>query len=291
MADLLQTPAAAGILPPSPNQGLQTIAGILGIRQAQQNLQTGQATQASAQAKATVDTQSANENQALARLLADPVGNGIVDADGNPTKNAQSVIMRAAPTTGADAYEKVVNAATKKVQFNGAVNNLRGSERQEILGAIAGPAADPNATLDTLKSGVNNLVESKKGTPVYDDYKTISDTALTSLDHLTQKQRQAGQIIPEGQEAWRSGALNLYRGTLGAGAVVGAGGIASPQPGTMDNGATIQPGAVAPALQGGGFTPAGAPNSKSYAADGHARPERADCSRSCGRRRVADVGR
>jgi hypothetical protein len=236
MADLLQTPAAAGILPPDPGRGIATLSGILGIKQQQQALETGQATQRSAQAKATVDTQGANENQNLARLLADPVGNGIVDGDGNPTKNAQSIVMRAAPTTGADAYEKVVNAAKSKVEFNGAVNNLRGSERDQVVNALSGPAADPDATYDTLKSTLGNLVESKKGTPVYDDYKTIADTTLQGLDHVTNKQKQTGQVIPVGQEAWRTGALNLARGSLGVSGVVGAGGIATPQQATTGAG-------------------------------------------------------
>ena len=74
MADLLQSSAAAGIIPPDPNRGIQTLSGILGLRQQQQQLQTGAAGVQSAQAKATVDTQNANENQNLAKLLADPVG-------------------------------------------------------------------------------------------------------------------------------------------------------------------------------------------------------------------------
>ena len=255
-------PQCSGILPPDPNKGIQTLSGILGIKQQQRALQTGQATQASAQAKATVDTQNASENQSLARLLADPVGNGIVDANGNPTKGAQSIVLRAAPTTGSDAFEKVVNAATSKVRLNSAVNNLRGEQRQTLVNALAGVAADPNATYDDAKATLQNVVDANKGTENEGDYKTIQNTLTTALDHVSKLQKDRGQVIPSGQEAWRTGALNFARGGLGAPAVVGPGGIAAPQPTTVDNGGAILPGTVAPALQGGGFTPAGAPIAK-----------------------------
>jgi hypothetical protein len=122
-------------------QGLQTLSGLLNIKQQQQTLATGQALQATARAKATVETQSAKENQALAKLLQDPVGNGIIDAKGNPTVDGQAKVMQVAPTTGATHYGDLVNAARTKIEFNTSVNKLNADERQEVGSVISGAAA------------------------------------------------------------------------------------------------------------------------------------------------------
>src|ERR1039458_4463454 len=74
-------------------QSLQS--GQIGIAQQQQALQTGQSTQQSAQAKAIQDQQVAKETQAGASLLADPVGNGILDANGQPASNAYQKVLQA----------------------------------------------------------------------------------------------------------------------------------------------------------------------------------------------------
>lgn len=219
------TPVATGIVPPNPQAGLNTLSSLLGIQQQRQTLQTGQYTQASAQAESQVAGQNAKEKMALAQLLQDPVGNGIVDSDGNPTKQAQSIVMRAAPTTGAGHYADIVSAAGKKIEFNNAVNNLRTNERTEVQNTLGGVAADPNATASDAATALGNLVESKRGTPVYDDYKTIGAAASTVLNHADQEQKKLGKQIPPGTEAWRPLALNLVRGGLGAAGIAGAGGV------------------------------------------------------------------
>jgi hypothetical protein len=162
-------------------------------------------------------------------LLSDPFGNGLVDSDGNPTKDAQKLIMQAMPTTGAQHYEGLLNGAKAKVEFNRSVNNLSSDERNEVNGVIAGVAADPNATKDDAKAQLDAYVESKKGTPVYNDVKRIAGTSQQIMDHTQATQDQAGQIIPPGKEAWRNAGLTLGRTVIGAPAVVGAGGIATPQ--------------------------------------------------------------
>lgn len=250
------TPVASGIIPPDPNQGMRSLSAILGIQKQRQDLATGQALQSSAQSEATVNQQSATENQSLARLLQDPVGNGIVDSDGNPTKNAQSIVMQAAPTTGAQHYANIVNAAKAKLDFNKSVNNLRSDERQQMYETVSGAAAGAEKPED-VASAIDNLVESKKGTPVYDDYKTIGETTKHIVNHVDQQQQQQGNLIPPGKENWRQPLLNLGMQVLGAPGVVGAGGVGASQRGVMSSGAKQQPGTFAPALQGGGFTPSG----------------------------------
>lgn len=253
---------ALGINAPDPNQGLNTLSKVMGLGQQGLAIRGQQSQNVSLAAKAQIDSQTATENKAGAQLLSDPVGNGLVDGDGNPTKNAQKIIMQAMPTTGSQHYEGLLNGARSKIEFNKSVNNLASDERQEVASTIAGASADPNADKDGAKAQLDALVESKKGTPVYDDYKRIAATSQQIMDHTQDKQDQSGQIIPPGKEAWRNAGLTLGRTVIGAPAVVGASGIAAPQATTIDQGENIQPGTTAPPLQGGGFTPSGAPIKK-----------------------------
>ena len=232
-------------------QGLQTLSGLLNIKQQQQTLATGQALQATARAKATVETQNAKENQALAQLLQDPVGNGIIDAKGNPTVDGQAKVMQVAPTTGASHYGDLVNAARTKIDFNTSVNNLNAQERQEVGSVISGAAAGAKSP-EEVQAAVQSLLDSKQGTPVFDDYQKIADTAMHIVGHTA----QAAPGAQPGQEPWRQAALGIGRQVLGAQGVVGAGGIATPTAGGVNTGAVQSQGTFAPALQGGGFTPA-----------------------------------
>ena len=205
-------------------------------------------------AKATIDSQNAKENQALAGLMSDPIKNGIVDSDGNPTKDAQTIIMRAAPTTGSDHVSALLDAATKKVGFNSAVNSLRTNERAEVASTVGGAAAGAGSPQD-VTDALDNLVASKKGTPEEAHYRTIADTAKQAVLHLADK-TNGSNPPPAGQEPWRQGALNISRSILPASGTVGAGGIAAPTTGVQNLGETNQPVVQAPALQGGGVTQA-----------------------------------
>jgi hypothetical protein len=228
MADV-NSQVALGINAPDPQGSLNTLSKIMGLGQQGLAIRGQQSENISRASQAQIDAQTAKENQAGAQLLSDPVGNGLVDGDGNPTKNAQQVIMQAMPTTGSKHYEGLLNGARSKIEFNKSVNNLSSDERNEVNGVVSGVAADPNATKDDAKAQLDAYVESKKGTPVYDDVKRIAGTSQQIMDHTQSKQDQSGQIIPPGKEAWRNAGLTLGRTVIGAPAVVGAGGIATPQ--------------------------------------------------------------
>lgn len=259
MADI--NPAVSlGINAPDPNQGLTTLSKIMSLGQQGLAIRGQQSQNQSLAAKAQIDTQTATENKNLTNLMSDPIKNGLVDQDGNPTKDAQTIVMQAAPTTGSAHYQNLVDAASKKVAFNSAVNNLRTSERQEVASTVGGAASGAQSP-DDITAALDNLVASKKGTPEEANYQTIANTAKEAVTHLANK-TSGDNPPPAGQEPWRQGALNLSRSILPASATVGAGGIAAPQSATVDTGAQIQPGATAPALQGGAFRPSGAPIAK-----------------------------
>jgi hypothetical protein len=246
----------------NPNQGIQTLSQLLGlqsksigIQQQQQTLQTGQSVQQSAEAEATVNKQSAQENQALAHLLQDPVANGLIDENGNPTKNSQKIVMQAAPTTGADAYGKIVNAARNKVEFNTSLNNLNTQERQEYGATIAGAAAGAKSPAD-IQQASDQLLAAKAGTPAAADYQKIADTTMHIINHVGQ---QPGNGQP-GQEPWRQAALGMGRQVIGAQGVVGAGGIGNPALATNaanqnQNRNSITGELSAPQLSGGATNP------------------------------------
>jgi hypothetical protein len=219
---------ALGVNAPDPNQSLNTLSQVLSMGQKGLAIQGQKSENISKAAQATVAQQSATENQNLAKLMSDPVGNGLVDGDGNPTKDAQRIVMQAAPTTGSQHYSDLVNAATNKVKFNGALNDLRSSERQEVLQNYAGAAAGADSP-DDIKAVGAQLLASKKGTPEEGNYRDIVNGLNEQMDLMTKHQNMSGKLIPPGQELWRSAVLNATRAGLPEGQTVGPGGLATPQ--------------------------------------------------------------
>ena len=208
---------ALGVNAPDPQGGLKTLSSILGLGQQGLGIRGQQSQNQSLAAKATIDSQNAKENQALAGLMSDPIKNGIVDSDGNPTKDAQTIIMRAAPTTGNDHAEKLLSAANTKVKYNQAVNSLATQDRTELangLANVAGRAQSPQDLTDTIDS----IVESKKGTPEYGRYQTIGGTMKTAINHMAE-QTNGSNPPPVGKEPWRTGAANMAA-SIGGGAPV-----------------------------------------------------------------------
>ncbi len=244
---------ALGVNAPDPNQSLNTLSQVLSMGQKGLAIQGQKSENISKAAQATVAQQSATENQNLAKLMSDPVGNGLVDGDGNPTKDAQRIVMQAAPTTGSQHYSDLVNSATNKVKFNSALNDLRTSERQEVLQNYAGAAAGADSP-DDIKAVGAQLLASKKGTPEEGNYRDIVNGLNEQMDLMVKHQNMSGKLIPPGQELWRGAVLNATRAGLPEGQTVGPGGLATPQAATQDLGGTVQPGVTAPPLQGGGFT-------------------------------------
>lgn len=206
MADV-NPQVALNVVPPDPQSGLKTLSSIMGLGQQGLAIRGQQSQNQSLAAKATIDTQTANENQALAGLMQDPIKAGIVDQDGNPTKDAQTIIMRAAPTTGSAHTSALLDAATKKVGYNTAVNSLLTQDRTELANGIAGVTARAQSP-DDITDAVDQIVASKKGTPEYGNYQTIAGTMKQAITHLA-KQNSGSDPAPPGKEPWRVGAANI----------------------------------------------------------------------------------
>lgn len=146
-----------------PLQGIQpspfkTLSDILGVKQQQQNLQTGLATQQSAQAGAVQDTIKAQEARRVSALLQDPIGNGILDKDGQPTKEAMPKILSVAPTTGATRAAEIFTGAKDKVAFDSSIGQLNEDQRA-ALGADLSAAGSSGMTAEQTKDLITNHVE------------------------------------------------------------------------------------------------------------------------------------
>ena len=232
---------------------LQTLSSVLGIKQQQQALQTGQYIQQSQQAEAIQRQQAAQEMQALVPIMRDPVGSGITDASGNPTPNAYSVIQKAAPTTGAAHYSDILNAATNGVKLKGAWSQLTNDTQNNISARIAAVVADKDSQPADVLDMLHKVDEENSGKP---------QEAL--VNQLTQSARNVVQMASQkgGMAAVRQVANSLSRGGIGNAGITGAGGVATPQAGTVDTGPNIQPIVQQPALQGGQVTQVGQPITK-----------------------------
>jgi hypothetical protein len=128
------TPVGNTIIPPNPMTGINTLSGILGIQQQQQQLR-------SETAAATIAQQSATENQNLAQVLTDPVKAGITYADGTPTPGAFARFQALAPTSGAERYKQWIDAAKAKVGFQSDVTALSNAQRGQIGSVLSAGTA------------------------------------------------------------------------------------------------------------------------------------------------------
>lgn len=230
----------------NPTQGIQTLSGILGLKQQQQALQTGQYAQQSAQANAIQQQQAAKEMRAGASLMSDPVGAGITDADGKPTDNAYSIIKRVMPITGDTQYKNLLDSATTSVNYKNAWAKMTTDQQNMISSRLAGVAADPATHTADLLDTLDKIKDEHSDEPQSKNIDKLVESARNALTKVNDK---------HGPDAAKQVALQLSRGGLGNQGITGTGGIAAPQAATLDTGPTIQAGTQAPALQGGGFTP------------------------------------
>lgn len=126
-------PVADQIQAPNPTQGIQTLAGLMGIKQQQQQLQVGQSNVQQAQ-------QQMNERQLLQQAMAtgkDPDGNSIKDPDGqiDPTAMA-NFANKYMPLTGQGVQQSIIATLNNRVKLNDAVRGLGQNYRNDISGIV-----------------------------------------------------------------------------------------------------------------------------------------------------------
>jgi hypothetical protein len=256
MADF-GSPPTANYTPPD---GLATLGNMMSLKAKKQSIESqqlqmeGQRSTNQILAGQAVNTQQdAKETQAGAQLMSDPVGNGLTDEEGKPTKDAYTIIKRSMPMTGDKHYSDLLAAASGNVQYKNSWLKLRGDVRQDVSSRLAGVAADPANGLPEIQDAIDNLKKDYADTPAASDVNTIADVSKQAVDKAGNKHgiQGAKQVI-----------MGFSRGGLGNAGVTGPGGVAAPTNGSIDTGGQIQPVVQAPALAGGGVTSAGPPIAK-----------------------------
>jgi hypothetical protein len=252
---------AAQVQPMNLQQGLQNYASMLGIQQQKQALQTGLYQQQTAAAQAAQQQQATTEMRAGASLLADPVGNGLVDQDGNPTADAYARIQHAMPTTGAAHFKDLMEAANSKVTYQKGYQELTDEQRGIVNRRIAGVIGNPKASSTDVIGALDSLEQDYAGTPAENSIAKM--TASTRHDIL--KLRTKYGDGPDGVMAPQLRAVlgNKVRGSLSNAELSGAGGVNTPVTGSVDVGPVIQP--IVGNRVTGEQTPIGAPFQKGLA--------------------------
>lgn len=146
-------PVANLTTPPNPNQGLQTLSGILGIARQQQALQTD--TGAAQQAQ-----QQMQERQLLQQTMMsgkDPDGNAIKGSDGEVDAVALSGFAnKYMPLLGQGVIQSIIKTQNDRLGLNQSVRNLGQDQRNDMSGIVRSAIGtpDPSVAADGLNSYV-----------------------------------------------------------------------------------------------------------------------------------------
>lgn len=157
------------IQPPNPQQTLGTLSGIYGIKQQQQNLQTGQYAQQSAQAESQQAQQKNTELQKAQSVAIEGARSGAYD-DGNGGINRQKMaddILKVAPVYGQGQVSSLLSQANEVVQNKQAHQNLTVSQKKEMGDTFGSLAADPNVDNTKVINAIEALRQAHPNDPEY----------------------------------------------------------------------------------------------------------------------------
>jgi hypothetical protein len=208
----------------NPNAGIQTLQSILGIKQAQQNLETGLATQQSAQAKAQEDQQTAGQRKNLAAFFSTFDPSKHVGSDG--TLDLDSVLtdpklQQAAGDQFPALMEQMVKVKTAQLGAKQQLAQLNGTLRDQFADSVASLRTDPDVINDTpagrekVKQAMANFAESggPDASRVADIYsgvaqnappqklaQTLSNFQLQAMDASAQASHQAPTLVDTGEK-------------------------------------------------------------------------------------------
>lgn len=225
------------IQPPNPQQAVSTLSGIIGLKQQQQALQTGQYQQATAQAESEQAQQKNTELQKVGALMKSVHDGGYRDKDGNfdNVKFANDVSM-VAPTYGQAIASTAVSRGNEIVANQKAKQGLTEDSRGALGNVLTSLATNPQTRRGDVVDAMTRYITDHKDDPNAIRVAT-AQLALLPPDDGTPNFRNV---------------LSNYAGSLT--------GKTQAAPSTIDTGATIQPGQTMGAT--GAFTPAGTPIQK-----------------------------
>lgn len=239
------SPVGAMIKPPDPTQAINTMSGILGLKQQRQALQTGQYQQQSAQANAQMTQQDAQNRQAAGSFfknfdIAKHHGDdGTLDLDSALTSPEFKATGDSAPEIAKSLLAIKNSQLAAKTSLAGLNNDLRG----QFSSQVAGLAQDPDVksgnqtgrgkVLDAIDQFGQSSPDAKRVAAIYSQVlqNTPPNKMGQALQNLQLQAKSAGEQLP---------------GTT-----------------AIDTGPTVQGASVAPGT--GAITPAGPPIAKGIA--------------------------
>jgi hypothetical protein len=231
MPDMI--PVATQIQPPDPNKGLSMLSSIVGLRQQQQNLQTGAINQATALAQSQQEQQKNQELQRAQQLAIQGAKGGKYTKDDGSLDRTQLANDISAIGPYAQAMSgQLLSQAHEVIANQQAHQNLTVDRKKEIGATFASLAADPQVDNTKFIDAVERLRQAHKDDPEF----SRMLTSMTTHYPGTASAEQQRQLLSR----WSAAATGEPQTT----------------PGTIDTGAEIKPGAVN--KFGGGFTPQGA---------------------------------
>jgi hypothetical protein len=236
MADF-PAPVANQFKMPDPSQGIGQLSGIIGLQQQQQNLQTGQYQQATAQAESQQAQQKNNEMQKVSALMQGVHGGGYRKADGSlDRQRLADDVSTVAPAYGQPQAASILSQANEIVSNQKAKQDLTDSARTSLGTTLTALAKDPNTRRDDVVSGYTQWLQDHKDDPAA--FRVgIAQAALLPQNDADPKYREI---------------LGKYAATLT--------GQPTTAPSTVETAGQIQPGQTSGIT--GGFSPAGAPIAK-----------------------------
>src|ERR1700677_2884630 len=180
MANPFSAPVAPSVDTPM-TTAVQTLSGILGIKQAQQNLQTGAIQQQTAQATADQAQQRNSELQAVGSLVKQAGQYKNPDGSFNNQAFANDV-ARAAPVYGQQIANDATMRAGEVYKNQQTLLDLTNSQRASIGNAFGAWAADPTMNHTKFIDGVEGLRDQFKDNPGVSRMLTSLATAMPNTD-------------------------------------------------------------------------------------------------------------
>ena len=173
-------PVGNTIQPPPPINALQSLSGILGIKQQQQNLQTGQYIQQEQQAGAQQAQQKNQEMQNLAAFTHQAISDPSYQMkDGTPDVGKfQQGAMAVAPTYGQAIIGQTTSNFKEGVETRKALQSLSADQNSQLSGMLKSIASNPNAT----RSDLMDAIEQQRINNKDPAYNRALDNLLLSSD-------------------------------------------------------------------------------------------------------------
>jgi hypothetical protein len=230
MADY-PAPVAAQIQPPDPTRGLNTFSALLGIKQQQQALQTGQYLQETASAESQQAQQKNSELQKAQSIAINGAKSGAYTNPDN-TFNRQKMaddLSKLGPYVQAMS-SSLLSQANEVVQNQAAHQNLTVSRKKEMSDAFFSLAQDPQLDNSKIIDAIEKL---RNAHPGDDEYSRLLTSQTMHLPNGGNSQQLRGVMS---QWAAASGGEQVAR------------------PSTLDTGGQVIPGQTVSAT--GQFLPA-----------------------------------